>query len=178
MTARLTPVGAAAVPVAAADADWVAVELFGLDLALWDESDQHHASLLREVALIAGASPDDRAHLPARLLALVERVQAEFADSGEAIDAVRRQALADGHAHLDLAVPVPPDAGPAAQELHDLLDELDEYCATGALLTVPTAPEVAGFRRWYLRQFASQVDGAPPVSWPAWRASHPSPATA
>ncbi len=60
---------------------------------------------------------------------------------------------------------MPPEVAAAARRLGDLLDEADEFCRSGHLLTVATQPESVAFRRWYLGEFQRQIDGHPPGPW-------------
>ncbi|MDP8936487.1 MAG: hypothetical protein M3O23_01920, partial [Actinomycetota bacterium] len=45
---------------------------------------------------------------------------------------------------------MPAEVGPAAAEFNRLLDEADEFCRAGDLLTLATPPDTAAFRRWFL----------------------------
>ena len=52
-------------------------------------------------------------------------------------------------------------------ELTGLLEEADDYCRRGELLTLATPPELVAFRNWYLGQVVEQIDGRPPTPWAA-----------
>lgn len=60
---------------------------------------------------------------------------------------------------------MPPAVAAAAAQLRDLLDEADEFCCAGDLLTLATQPEGRAFRRWYLDEFRRQIDGHLPRPW-------------
>lgn len=157
---------------------WQVVYLLQLDLSAWEHSSQHHASLFREFALIQGADPADRAGVPARLVTLIDRLQADYGHVGGPLEVQLQEALAARIDSIDIAVPVPPEVGPVSLEFHDLLEEADAFCASGELLTLRPPHEAAEFRRWYLLQFPHQLSGAAPVPWPVWLATHPAPAAA
>jgi hypothetical protein len=53
--------------------------------------------------------------------------------------------------------------------LATLIDEADDFAREGTLLTLAAPPECVDFRRWYLREFARQVDGEPPIPWSSAR---------
>jgi len=54
----------------------------------------------------------------------------------------------------------------AIEQLRDLMDEVDAYCAQGAeLLTPPTPPDLLAFRVWLFGQVIGQLRGATPVPW-------------
>lgn len=125
-------------------------------------SAEHSDELLREFALIRGKGGN---HVPARLLAVIEELRARFG----AFSAGPRQALQEaverGEATIDLRYEVPAEVGTAARRLSALLDEADEFCRAGDLLTLATGPEVLTFRRWFLDEFGLQIDGRPPRPW-------------
>jgi hypothetical protein len=154
---------------------WPTIVLLGLDLALWRASTEHHAALYREIALIGGAGQADKAHVPGRLVALVDRLTNEFAGPAMALDAVLRQALAEGRTSIDVAVPISPRAARTLREFQELMDEVVQFSASGALLTVTPPYATQEFRRWYLGQFSHQLEGGEPVSWSEWRATRPDP---
>jgi hypothetical protein len=47
-----------------------------------------------------------------------------------------------------------------------MLDETDEFCREGALLTLAPPEDVVAFRRWYLAELVEQVAGRPAQPWP------------
>ncbi len=60
---------------------------------------------------------------------------------------------------------LPPEVGPAAQELDRMLDEANEFCRSGDLLTLDTPPDVLAFRQWFLAEFVAQLAGSAPTPW-------------
>ena len=74
-------------------------------------------------------------------------------------------ALDRGDSEIDVRYDVPPEAADGALRLLVLLDEADDFCRAGDLLTLATLPETLDFRRWYLEEFIRQVAGEPPCSW-------------
>lgn len=141
------------------------VRILGMPLKVAEESRTHHDGLLREFALIrfGGGGTED---LPARLVALAGDLTDRFSSFTEATDAEWARAEARGDVVVDLVYRVPPEAGPAAAEIAALLDEADEYCRSGALLTLITPEPAAAFRRWFLGEFARQIAGGEPQRWP------------
>lgn len=140
----------------------VTVRILRLPLDVYARASEHSDELLREFALIREENSD---HVPSRLLALIEELNARFGGFTEAATLALQAALDRGDAHIDLSYEVPPDAGAAARRLGALLDEADEFCRSGDLLTLATLPESLAFRRWFLEEFALQVDGRPPRPW-------------
>ena len=147
----------------------VEVHLLALPVPLAARSQQHFEELMREFLLIADGHQHGHSEheVPARLMNLVQTLVQQFgAVSGDAeerlADAIDRgDRVIDDH-----ALEVPPEAGPAAQALGDLIDEADEYCRRGRhLLTLETPAECVAYRRWYLGQVITQVQGAAPIAW-------------
>ncbi len=141
------------------------VTLVNLPVEQFWRSQQHHDALLREFALVAVAVESDHEAVPARLLALVRQLTARFGRLSAEPEARLRDAMEQGVATVDLRFQVPPAAKDAAVDLGRLLDEADEYCRQGALLTLATPPDVLAFRRRYLEEFVRQIGGAPPRPW-------------
>ena len=142
--------------------DLVRVSILGMPLAVMQRSSEHSDELLREFALIREEGSD---HVPARLLALVEELRARFGSFSEGALQAMQDAVERGDETIVLHYEVPPAVGDAARQLGDLLDEADEFCRAGDLLTLATQPEGVAFRRWYLGEFQRQIDGQPPRPW-------------
>ncbi len=161
------PVGRQTVTPAAALAE---VRLERVPLDIYREASEHHDELLREFALITEGQRAETADgpdaVPARLLALIDDLTARFAGFTASTSAELRAALARGDDRVDLVYRVPPEAAPAAAEFDRMLEEADEFCRAGDLLTLATPPEVVQFRRWFLNEFVAQVGGAEPTPFP------------
>ncbi|MDQ1605348.1 MAG: hypothetical protein QOE01_3193 [Actinomycetota bacterium] len=134
-------------------------------LRLAARSTEHHQDLFREFALLAVDSADASDTVPGRLLALIEalgrRYQPQTAHEEE-----REQALARGEIEADLSIRVPASAGSAATALGEMLDEADEFCRAGDLLTLAAPDDSVEFRRWYLGEIVGQLAGRAPTPWP------------
>ena len=147
----------------------VDVRLVNLSLVAYRRASEHHDELLREFALITEGRRDcgdAAAAVPVRLLALIDDLNARFSAFTAEPTAALRDAVDRGDEHIDLVYRVPADVGPAAEQFNDLLDEADQFCRAGDLLTLATPPDAAAFRRWFLEEFASQTAGAEPTPWP------------
>ncbi len=144
----------------------VEVRLLRLPLDIWQRSQEHVDGLLREFAFIT-QDEEARAATPGRLLALVKELSAGYGGFSAEPRRVMEAAVDRNESEIDLSYHVPPAAGPAAQQLGDMLDEADEYCRRGDhLLTLATPPEELRFRRWFIGEFVDQINGAPPTPWP------------
>jgi hypothetical protein len=141
----------------------VEVRIVRLSVPVFRRASEQTDELLREFALIRGETTD---HVPARLLAVVDELRARFggfsAEPAAALDA----AVAEDEDEIDLVYRVPTETAQAVVELSALLDEADEFCRAGDLLTLATPPEALAFRRWFLDEFVRQIEGEPPLPWP------------
>jgi len=142
----------------------VPVRILGLPLDVYQRASEHNDELLREFALIREEGTD---HAPSRLLALIEELNERFGQFAAGPSGALQAALSRGDATVDLTYEVPAEVGRAAGQLNVLLDETDEFCRAGELLTLATTTESLGFRQWFLDEFARQTAGAPPRPWSA-----------
>ena len=139
------------------------VWLLRYPLRLGVRASEHYESVFREFALLATAEPGPS--VPGRMIALIEELGRRYARNN-AHEQERDAALARGEEVLDIRMQVPASVGPASRRLAGMLDETDDYCRQGVLLTLAPAEDVVAFRRWYIDQLERQVEGAPPQPWP------------
>lgn len=147
--------------------DQVAVALLNFPLQVFAHARQHHDELLREFALLALRPPEDRAGhaVPGQLLTLIDSLGRRFAGTGDRSDQLRDDALAAGQTSIDLTYTVPRSAGPALAELHDLMQQADQFCQAEQLLTLEATPTERAFRAWFIDEFIAQAEGAAPTAW-------------
>lgn len=144
------------------------VHLLEFPLPLFLRAQEHHADLMREFAYVA--EPHDSDDVPDRLITISASMRERFGAFTAAPDAARDAALARGDTAVDLEFNVPEAAAAAAGDLSKLLDEADNYCRRGDLLTLATPPDLVAFRRWYLGEFPAQISGGEATPWS--RAAH------
>jgi hypothetical protein len=161
------------------DVELVRIRMLGLPLALQGRAQEHSDELTRELMLIGEQmrQQGDHAGLPARLVALIEQLTAEYsAFTGEQEQQVAN-AMAAGAETIDLVYDVPASVAAAAHALIEILSEADEYCRAGEhLLTLPTPPDLVRYREWFLSEFVQQVAGDEPVPFAEYRAGQDEPA--
>ena len=138
------------------------VHIVQLPVAVFRRASEQSDELLREFALIR---EEGSSHIPARLLALVDELRARFAGFSTEPTAALEAALERDDETIDLVYSVPAATREAVIELSKLLDEADDFCRAGELLTLATSPEGLTFRRWFLDEFVRQIDGEPPRPW-------------
>jgi hypothetical protein len=151
------------------------VHIIGLPLALQARAQEQHAELMREFALLEIVGPTSRhgEAVPQRLGQLIDDLNHRYADIGSGADAQREAAAAAGARTVDLVYRAPESAAEACEALCAMLAEADEFCREGVrLLTLAAPAELVAFRNWYLLEFARQIRGEPPVSWPAYAEQH------
>jgi hypothetical protein len=149
--------------VSDAEAGLAEVRILRMSLPVFRRAAEQNDELLREFALIRVEGSD---HVPARLLALIGELNARFGGFSTDPTAALEAALERDEQEVNLVYRVPVETKQAVLELSALLDEADDFCRAGDLLTLATPPESLAFRRWFLDEFLRQVDGEPPRSWP------------
>lgn len=132
-------------------------------LRLGARASEHYESVYRELALLA--SSDEGPPVPGTLLVLLEEMDRRSARNN-ASEQVRDEALARGEDSLDIELHVPADVVEVAQRVEQLLDEADDFCRDGTLLTLQPSEDVVAFRRWYISELVGQLAGEPPRPWP------------
>jgi anti-sigma regulatory factor (Ser/Thr protein kinase) len=140
------------------------VRLLELPLAVYLAAEEHNDALLREFALLGRAEPGRG--MPSRLLQLAAEVRAWF---GPATGFLRDQvqaAIDRGAPTVDLDIWIPEAGWEILVRMSEQLDEVDEYCRAGDLLTLTAPPPVVRFRRWSTEQVSAQMAGRPPQAWP------------
>ena len=148
----------------------VTVRIMGLPVEVYRRASEHTDELLREFALIREEGSDQ---VPARLLALIDELNSRFAAFTQGPTDALQRALDRGDDQIDLLYEVPAEAADAVRRLSSLLDEADDFCRAGDLLTLATVPEGLAFRRWFLDEFAFQIEGRPPRTWSAFMEGAP-----
>ncbi len=148
------------------DAGPVTVRYLGVPVKAYLDLQQYNDALVRELELIgigldtAGASS---AVEPERLVRLVERFGAMFRESSDEYRDLVGAADARGETTVDIEVRAARSAVSAARAYVGLLEEAEDLCRSGVLLTPPPPAHVRSLRRWFVDQLVAQLDGAPPI---------------
>ncbi len=143
----------------------VEIHLLDYPLQLGVRASQHYDEVFREFALLAASTPADPDAIPTRLLRLVDALGRRYASQHEH-EAERDQALARGETVRDFTLTMPTSVAKVGGLLDAMLDETDQFCRDGVLLTLEAPADVVTFRRWYLRALIEQLDGAAPAPFP------------
>jgi hypothetical protein len=141
----------------------VVVRFVGAPAALIQQTRLHLEAITREFQLIEFADAESP---PARLVALIARMRSSYDRLGFEGN---RQFVADAvernDEDIDFELPVPSNAGPAARRFLRALDETDEWCERGDLLTLASPPAQRAVRRWFFGEIERQTAGASPMPW-------------
>jgi len=144
------------------------VRLVSLPVALHQRATQHLDELQREFVYIA-VEPGG---VPARMLDLGRRVRSQFEPFARGPQQTLEAAIGAGTPAIDLVYRVPAQAAAVGRAANAMLDEVDEFCAQGGMLTLAPAPEVLAYRRWFFGEFEAQIEGSAPTPWPVWAGRH------
>jgi anti-sigma regulatory factor (Ser/Thr protein kinase) len=144
----------------------VEVCLIGLPVATYFAVQEHHDALMREFALLVQTGLDDDPPVPARLMELASTLGAQFGSGNDQRRAQVEAARRAGHANVDVAMMFPVAAEESVLRTAAELDEVDDYCRRGQLLTRPSTPAIHRFRQWYTEEIIHQLQGRPPSPWP------------
>jgi hypothetical protein len=141
------------------------VHVLGFPIAVFERSRRHTEALLREFDFIARGG--ERDETPARLVELVEDLTSRFGGLNADTEARADDAVSRGEEAIDLVYRLPIGARAASVALNRMLDEADEFCRRGDLLTLATPADLVAFRRWFLGEIIRQLDGGAPRPWDA-----------
>lgn len=142
----------------------VEVRVIGMPIDQYRRTSEHHDELIREFTLMS-ADEADSTSVPRRLVALMAELQARFSGLGSGPQTILDEAIRSGASAVDLVYHVPPEVGPASADFDRLLDEADEFCRAGDLLTLASPSEIRELRSWFLSEFVRQTRGEPPIPW-------------
>lgn len=141
----------------------VVVRFLGAPVPLMQAVRLHLEAILREFQLIEFADADDP---PARLLELMTRLRSNYDQLGfEENRRLVTSALERGDDTLDFELPVPKGAGTAARLIVTTMDETDEWCERGELLTLASSAQQRALRHWFFGEIERQDQGGEPMPW-------------
>lgn len=144
---------------------YVEIQLVGYPLQIGFLASQHYDEVFREFALLSASTAADPDAIPARLLRLIDALGRRYASQQEH-EAERDAALLRGETTRNFTLVMPTSVAEAGAMLDVMLDETDDFCRDGVLLTLEAPADVVVFRRWYLHQLIDQIGGAAPAAYP------------
>jgi anti-sigma regulatory factor (Ser/Thr protein kinase) len=142
--------------------DLVTIRVLGVPIRAYTVFTRHLRELRREVRLLALAqeSAYPLAKDLADLFGSLER-HLRVVVGTEQVD----RAVAAGHDHVDLEVPMGRAGTQKLARFIELLDLADEFCREERLLSLARSPEQRRFQRWLLGEFVRQGTGGQPLPW-------------
>lgn len=141
----------------------VDILLLDLPVALWAEASAHTE---RSLAALRPLAERNKRGPVARLMAVVGRLEGDFAEGAAPSELELRAAAARRLKEVDVAYGVVRAARDDMAALADAYDAADRWCRKNAMPELAAGPEVAAFRRWFLGQVVAQLDGELPTPWP------------
>jgi hypothetical protein len=97
-----------------------------------------------------------------RLASLVDQLYGQFRNQRDGHRTVVAEAQARGERTVALKARISPASVEPARANVGLLEEADELCRRGELLTPPPPAQVRSLRRWFIEQMAAQLHDAAP----------------
>jgi anti-anti-sigma factor len=141
----------------------VPVRLIGLPVSVHRRTAQHYDAVRRELVVV----DVDPAAPPSRLDALSEELNVRYAGFTITQNQALAAALDRGDRSIDLEYRFPASMADDSERIDRLLDEVDDYCRAGDLLTLVAPPELLAYRQWILAEIREQIRaGRSPVPWP------------
>ena len=140
------------------------IRFLGVPVGDYLELQAHNDALFRELQLIRiglRSGSADATPMPPRLAGLIDELEGEFRGRRDSQRDMVADAQARGEATVDLESNVSPVVVPAARAYVGLLEEADQFCRSGALLTPPPSDRVRRLRRWFVEEMVAQFGGAP-----------------
>lgn len=138
------------------------IRLVGVPLELWYRGRVWFEGLMREFDILAS---DTGERTPRELLQFVTEVRERFSGFTDDSNIALEEAHARGEPSLDVEMELPPEAAPAARKMWDHIQQAEEYCRQGDLLTLTPDDELRRYLHWYLHEIADQAEGADPRPW-------------
>jgi anti-sigma regulatory factor (Ser/Thr protein kinase) len=128
----------------------------------------HYDALYREFRLILESDRSQVQNVPGRLLSLIGELGRSFLGFGRPAAKAWQTGVQENRKTVDLHFRIPSEAGPIVERYNKLLDEADDFCQQGELLTIAPTIEALSVRRWAFGQVVRQCLGEPPTPWPRW----------
>lgn len=144
----------------------VHMALVGVPVPIMLKAQAAYDELFREFRFVIEGDPaGSSAAIHGRLIALVDELGTRFQGFTAGAEEEWHRALESGAQTVDLYFELPADIGPVCERYDELLDEADEFCRAGALMTLAATPEVRAVRQWLLKEFVRQTAHEPPLPW-------------
>ena len=145
-------------------AEGLVVLYLNYPLAIGARASQHYEELLREFNLMMASGTVEADSPVATVTRLVRELTDRHARNTE-LEAPRMEALLRGETHHDFRLPIQRDTLEPAVALDEVLDRADDISRQGHTLVLPPGEDIVAFRRWYLREMITQLEGGAARPW-------------
>lgn len=137
-------------------------------LRVWARSRQHSEEVMREFTLMLGGERSGQTSLdvPKALVDLADMFTTRFGVLLDALYATREAALAEGRDRMDSEVALVLGAPELLDQVRTVMDRVDAFCRSGALLTLERDPVDRALLDWTLGEMLAQYEGRAPTPWP------------
>ena len=137
-------------------------------LRLWTRSRQHSDEVMREFTLMLDGERSGQTSLdtPQALVDLAAMVTTQYGPLLDRLYAGREAALAQGLDRMDSEMPLVPGTPELLGRIRQVMDDVDEYCRSGELLTLERSEVDRRLFDWTLSELVAQYGGAGPTPWP------------
>ncbi len=128
---------------------------------------QYSDELLRELSLlmIGRRYRPGEMHAPQKLIEIIDVMLSRYSAMISSASERRAAAYERGDVVMTLEYPAPPEMRAIVVAFADTMDQVDQFCAAGDLLTLASPPELVELRRWTVSEFLRQCDGEEPRPW-------------
>ena len=124
------------------------------------ELQAHNDALFRELELVSiELEAGHDAGTPSPLADLVDQLYRRFRGQRDSYRDVVAAAKARGQPTVDLETTARPDSAGPARSYLELLEQADELCRSGLLLTPEPPEHVKVLRRWFVEEMVAQLTG-------------------
>jgi hypothetical protein len=143
------------------------VQLFEYPVPLGIRQEQRTVDLVREFQLITLDMTGGSGGVPHRLLDFAASVYGQYGPELVAPRAELETAYAGGVAVTTLRYPLRPTSVEQMLRYARLMEEADDFCRDGRLISLAPDDEVHALRRWIVEEFVRQYHGHAPRPWGA-----------
>lgn len=136
-------------------------------LRVWARSRQHGDEVMREFTLMLEGERSGQTTLdvPKALVDLAHVFTTRFGPLLDQLYAAREAALAQGRDRMDSEVALVPGTPELLARVRQVMDDVDEFCRSGELLTLARDPADRALFDWTTAELVAQYEGREPTPW-------------
>jgi hypothetical protein len=143
------------------------VQLLEYPVRLGIRQEERTVELVREFQLITLDTRHQSGTVPSQLLDFAATLYDQYGPALSAPRADLERANALGRVAITLTYPLRPDSVGLMVRYARLMEEADDFCRVGRLISLAPDDEVHALRRWTVEEFVRQYHGHAPRAWTA-----------